>query len=248
MPRRVPEHLRRAIIVTGTIALIAAPLWSHAIAAPASASTAPVDVHALDLRIAALERRIAQLESTASAAVAAAPSASAAPTVVRAPFVVEDAAGKILMRVDRSIKTGFPRLTVGDSAGSAAALAATPEGGALQLIDAGNMVRIAALASKTRTGVTTFLRAGKTFTGANDDGLPVFQARNLGEIAVAELKAMMAQNGQLVLTNEAGDRLVVAGVATTGVGVIKMGPAGNGAAAVMGNIALPASEIQGRKK
>jgi hypothetical protein len=84
--------------------------------------------------------------------------------------------------------------------------------------------------------------------GGNDDGLPTFQARNLGEIPVAEIKALIAQNGQLVITNEAGDRLVVAGVATNGVGVIKMGPGGNGPAAVMGNIALPASEIQGKKK
>ena len=104
MPRSVPEHLRRTIVATGAIALIAAPAWSRAFAA----------------------------------------------------------AG-------------------------------------------GNVVRVTALASKTRTGVTTFLRAEKTFTGANDDGLPVFQARNLGEISVAELTAMVAQDGRLILTNEAGD-------------------------------------------
>ena len=237
------SRLRRTIVMTSIAGGVGALTWLHGIATAATAVVTPASMSSaesrvLSARIGELERRIVDLEALRAAA----------PAPVRAPFVVVDADGAVLMRVDRSAKTGFPRVTVGDTSGSAAVLVSTKEGGAVQLIDATNKVRLTALASPTRTGVTTFLRAGKAFMGGNDDGLPTFQARNLGEIPVAEIKALIAQNGQLVITNEAGDRLVVAGVATNGVGVIKMGPGGNGPAAVMGNIALPASEIQGKKK
>jgi hypothetical protein len=245
VPRSMPNEVRRAIIATGAVALIAALTWSRGIAAAATSLATPsAETHALNVRIAALERRIAELEAARSGVDHA---TTLAPATVRAPFIVLDASDKVLLRVDRSARTGFARLTVGDSTGSAAALVAATEGGALQLVDATSQVRLTAIASKTRTGVTMFLRAGKAFMGGNDDGLPTFQARNLGEMPVAELRAMVAQNGQLILTDEAGTVMVRAGTSTKGVGIVKMGPNGNGPAALLGNAGMAASEIEGKK-
>jgi hypothetical protein len=64
---------------------------------------------------------------------------------------------------------------------------------------------------------------------------------------VAELRAMAAQNGQLILADEAGTIMVRAGTSTKGVGILKMGPNGNGVAALLGNAGMAASEIQGKK-
>jgi hypothetical protein len=107
---------------------------------------------------------------------------------------------------------------------------------------------VAAQGTAAGAGVFTYARTGKTFMGTNDAGAPVFEALNLGGMPVAELGESQTFDGMLVLTNEAGDRMVVAGVTTTGVGAIKMGPGGNGPAAAMGNAGRPASEINGTKK
>ena len=197
-----------------------------------------------------LEQRLSAIEGAQQKALERASSAASDPTpaIVRAPFVVKDENGKTLFRVDRSPTTGVPRATVGEQTGSAAVLVASPGGGVLQLVDSANQVRLVASATNDRSGVMTTSSGGKLFVGAFADGTPLLQAFNKAGIPVAELRTMLDQSGQLVIADEAGNKLVIAGVATSGVGVVKTGPGGLGPAAVMGNIAKPASEIQGRKR
>jgi hypothetical protein len=161
-------------------------------------------------------------------------------------LLVMDEKGQQLMHVERSSTRG-PRLTIGSKEGSAAILSAGSEGGIVQLVDAANKVRLAAAGLTTGTQLKMNLREGTAFMG-EDAGLPVFQAINKEGFPAAELRSMKAQNGQLTLTDEAGEWLVVAGKTTTGTGVVKTGPVENGPAVVMGNIARPASEIQGKKR
>jgi hypothetical protein len=148
------SRLRRTIVMTSIAGGVGALTWLHGIATAATAVVTPASMSSaesrvLSARIGELERRIVDLEALRAAA----------PAPVRAPFVVVDADGAVLMRVDRSAKTGFPRVTVGDTSGRQPFWFRTKEGGAVQLIDATNKVRLTALASPTRTGVTTFLRA-----------------------------------------------------------------------------------------
>src|SRR5690349_8458824 len=107
------SRLRRAIAMTSVAGGIGALTWLHGVAPVATpAPMSSAESRVLNARIGELERRIAELEAMRAAA----------PAPVRAPFIVVDANGAVLMRVDRSTKTGFPRLTVGDSTGAAAVL------------------------------------------------------------------------------------------------------------------------------
>jgi len=173
---------------------------------------------------------------------------SGSPTFV-APFTVVDAAGKVLMRVDRSPK-GNPRLTVGNPRGASAVLAASTIGGSMQLSDATHTVRLSAFGDfggGVFPGVMVRTAQGYSFLGGNPDGLPVVQITNLASKSVVELRGLESQSGLLMISNEGGDALVMAGEATNGVGVVKTGPNGNGPGATLGNAGKAASEIVGRK-
>jgi len=170
------------------------------------------------------------------------------PLTVTAPFIVRDHEGKTILRVDRPSKGGA-RLTVGNLVGASVQLGASVEGeSVIYMSDAGNKVRLMAQASAQRVSFNTIGRNGRATLGNGDDGNPFVAIINKSDLSIAELRGMEAQSGRLVIANAAGEKLVVAGVASSGVGVVKTGPGGLGAAAVMGNIALPASEIQGRKR
>ena len=65
---------------------------------------------------------------------------------------------------------------------------------------------------------------------------------------MAELVGMDAQDGRFQITDATGAAMIVAAISTKGVGVVRTGPGGNGPAAMLGSIALPASGIQGRKR
>ena len=69
-----------------------------------------------------------------------------------------------------------------------------------------------------------------------------------GRHSMAELVGMDAQDGRFQITDATGAAMIVAAISTKGVGVVRTGPGGNGPAAMLGNIALPASGIQGRKR
>ena len=202
-----------------------------------------------------LEQRLAAIEASQKKADAADEVAKGSknesdfdPLNVVAPFIVRDEDGKPLLRVDRSPK-GAARLIVGNPLGSQAILAASATGGAMQLVDSTNTVRVSAVSSGSpgHSGVVTQTTAGFAWIGDNQDGVPVIQIKNKSETPVAELRGMLSQTGQLRIMDAAGTAMVVAGVSTKGVGVVKTGPNGTGVAVLLGNAGLPASEIQGKK-
>lgn len=166
---------------------------------------------------------------------------------VVAPFVVRDEDGKVLVRIDRS-PAGFARLAVGDLLGSRVVLAAAAGESAIDLTNSSNKVKVRVSATPTAASLIVVGDHGRTAMGTGGDGLSAIQVLNNAGIAVAELVGMEAQDGRFQITDAAGAAMIVAAVSTKGVGVVKTGPGGNGPAAMLGNIALPASEIQGRKR
>jgi hypothetical protein len=168
------------------------------------------------------------------------------PLSVAVPFVVRDQNDKTIFSIDRSPETGHIRAILGDPGRSSVALVATGEGGILALSDATEKVRVVASAATASIGLSVKLDSGSTFMGKSPDGQPVVQVINPSQYPVAELKGMLSNTGQLVIANASGTNMVVAGVTTKGVGIVKTGPGGLGPAAAMGNVGQPASEITGK--
>ena len=199
-----------------------------------------------------LEQRLSAIEAAQQTAAATDKSAKNTTAVgfdplnVPAPFVVRDENGKPIFRVDRSPTTGYARAILGEVSKASAALVAVPQGGVLQLIDATGTVKVSASGQTDVTGVRVHMKTGDTFMGKSSDGQSVVQVLNVSSYAVAELRGMSSQSGQLVLANQAGSNMVVAGMTTKGVGIVKTGPGGMGPAAAMGNGGQPASEITGK--
>jgi len=202
----------------------------------------------LEQRLAAIESAQKEAETAAKNSETAAKDSHFEPMNVRAPFVVRDDAGNVLMRVDRS-QAGFARLAVGDLLGSRVVLAAgNGKESVVELTNPANTVKYKAQVTSTTASVLVVGEQGWTVMGTGKDGLSAIQVVNKAGIPVAELVGMGSQSGRLQITNGAGDAMVVAAVSTKGGGVVKTGPNGNGAAALLGMAGLPASEIQGRLK
>jgi hypothetical protein len=201
----------------------------------------------LEQRLAAIEAEQKKSDSADEAAKDSRHEPDFDPLNVVAPFVIRDDDGKVLVRVDRS-PAGFARLAVGDLVGSRVVLAAAPGESAIDLTDSSNKVKVKITATPTAASLVAAGDHGRTAMGTGGDGLSAIQVLNNAGIAVAELVGMEAQDGRLQITDAAGAAMIVAAVSTKGVGVVKAGPGGNGPAAMLGNIALPASEIQGRKR
>jgi hypothetical protein len=168
--------------------------------------------------------------------------------VVRAPFVVVDDDGKRLVTIDRSPGSHSARLVLGDLKGASVNMLAGGEGTSVQLIDEGDKAKIGLESSATHAGIGIFGRAGMTFVGWNDaDQTPRVAVQNKAGLPVAEMRALPeSQSGLFTLTNAAGTTMVLAGVTKKGTGSVKTGPNGNGAAALLGNAGMVASEIQGK--
>jgi hypothetical protein len=66
-------------------------------------------------------------------------------------------------------------------------------------------------------------------------------------VSVAQLQALEGGSGKLTLTDNAGTKLVMAGSTNDGVGMIKLGPGGNGAAQAMSGMGRAASSLIGSK-
>ncbi len=175
----------------------------------------------LEQRLASIER--AQRDQSAANQSAGSRPGSAASTVM-APFVVRDARGKSILEVVR-----------------------TPEGRAeMRLIDVNGNGRVQLVADAGRAYVQAVGKGGAAVLAIYPAGMPVVQVNNSTNVPVAELKSVDLGYGQLTLANSEGNILMLAGEAG-GVGSLKMGPGGNGAAVTLGNAGKPASALVGKK-
>jgi len=200
----------------------------------------------LEQRLAAVETAQRDAATRDKSANTPATSQTSSAHIVVAPFVVVDANGKRLITVDRSEDNQRARLTVGEPKGPAAVLAASSDTAYVQLVDTTDAVPIAIEAAPKHTGMIVRGKLGKVYLGENNGILSVMVSNKTGH-GVAELRGMESQSGLLTISNAAGNALVMAGETTKGVGVVKTGPNGNGAAALLGNAGMAASEIQGKK-
>jgi hypothetical protein len=169
--------------------------------------------------------------------------------VFRAPFVVVDADGKRLVTIDRGSSGKAARLIVGDPKGFSVNLAAESNAVYLQLTDSADVPRIGMEVGSEHGVIGIKGNLGIAFLGYGAEQYPFIQARNKNNMIVAEMKALPeSQSGQFMLTNAAGAPIVLAGLTNKGTGSVKTGPNGNGAAALLGNAGMAASEIQGKSK
>ena len=203
----------------------------------------------LEQRLAAVETALRRDGSESTSPRNVPTSAVTQASTVRAPFVVLDESGKPLFRVDRSPK-GSARATVGEPSGARAWMTVTSSQEVqIGIADSSDQSRFVVNVNGPGKGASLKIgtRTGGVFVGHGEDEIPKVQVINKSGWPVAELWQSESQAGRLTLANAGGSRILDAGETTQGVGIIKMGPGGNGAAAVQGNIALPASSIQGKK-
>ncbi|MCC6317390.1 MAG: hypothetical protein IT361_06810 [Gemmatimonadaceae bacterium] len=176
-------------------------------------------------KLASLERRVGSLERSPSGnrGGGSAPAGGR----VRAPFVVEDADGSVIMRV-----TGgkSPRLVVGDDKGGQVELGTgSAGGGVVRVRDATNTDRAFIIASDnfgqfraTSESHSAILMASSADHGAT---LALFK----GDTPSARLRSGVQGYGALVLADPSGDPTMFAGAQQSKgcqVGIVKVGPRG----------------------
>lgn len=101
----------------------------------------------------------------------------------------------------------------------------------------------------SRDGIALRGKDGKQliqmWTDGKESEFDVYSATS--GVSVAQLKAVDGGTGKLTLTDNAGSEMVLAGVTNSGVGFVKLGPGGNGAAQSMAGMGRPASALIGLK-
>jgi hypothetical protein len=207
-----------------------------------------------DAREKKLEQRLAQLEKAQESAKGDGTARNQqehadgnAPMTVRAPFVVQDDAGRTIFRVDIAPNASRARIMVGNPIGARAEIGPSEfDGAVVGLFDSTNTLRVALVARQAEAELQ--LRGSKTLgvqLKSDDVGgdLHLFNAAGLGN---ARLTIGKGGAGSFTLGDAGGATVVSAGTLSNGIGIIKAGPGGFGPAGVAGGV-MPASSIQGRK-
>ena len=145
-------------------------------------------------------------------------------SIVRAPFVVVDAAGKTLFRVDMAPGRNRARMIIGDLLGARVEMGPNNSNAAgLGLFDASNTLRGSMIADDTDSRLS--LRTGKTggaiLRGDSIGGrMTLF---NNSESGVVDLAVGPGGSGSFQLGDSAGASVVEAGV-VNGRGIVRAGP------------------------
>lgn len=236
----------------------------------AAAAAAKAAAAAMEKRMANLERAAAE-NAGKKAGKRADPDGDDESMTVRAPFVVLDDAGRTIFRVDIAPDRNLPRAVVGNLVGArvelgpgangssvkvfnatgkaVAGVLAEPEGGTVVLTGpAGGKSAVSLSVESTGGKVRVFPAAGgsaraELIADGSSGAMTVFGADGT---AAAGVESARTGAGRFVIANAAGQTAVELGVLSDGRGMVKAGPAGFGAAGIVGGL-LPASSIQGRK-
>jgi hypothetical protein len=191
-----------------------------------------------DKELASMERRISALEH-ANPSGRGNTGASAA-RAVRAPFVVEDDDGSVILRV-----TGgkSPRLVIGEEKGGQVELGTgSAGGGVVRVRDATNTDRALIIASDGTGQFRAVARShSATLTAADDENGSMLSLFS-GDTPSARMRSGVQGYGALILTDPSANPLVFAGSMSSGggyVGTVRAGPRAR--AGTMG----PPSTLQG---
>jgi hypothetical protein len=133
-------------------------------------------------------------------------------------------------------KDGDKLLTLGSHAKGAGLTVAQADGSKFAQIDSNDGLMLSGKDGKALAQVS--------LTGT--EGAIDFYNAASGK-SVARLRTSEAGSGRFTLADADGTITLDAGTTPSGVGLIKLGPDGNGPAATMGNMGLPASKLEGRK-
>jgi hypothetical protein len=201
-----------------------------------------------------LEERLASLEKARSSDPAreTAPPASSAsgpsPSTIRAPLIVQDASGNVLLSVGTAAANGEPELVLGSAAGARVALRVTRRGGAsLAMYDSANVPRVALVGNPDQSLFRLGGRGAAVDMSANPTTSRVDVVNAAGHAGVT--LEIRGEHGRFTLGDAAGQTTVEAGtVVGQGVGVVRAGPDLGGATGAMsGGLVIPRA-ILGRKK
>lgn len=147
---------------------------------------------------------------------------------VRAPFVVKDAAGNIIFKID--VGTGnVPRAVVGSASGARVELVADPKGSHLQVSDA---EQSAGLGKFDKDGVGLFLRKGDKEFGelaADKAGAGILRVFGTSGKPVGAMFSD-ADGGRVALTGATGGKTALSLAVTTTGGKVRVFPAEGGSA------------------
>ncbi len=175
--------------------------------------------------LASLERRVAALERATSAKGSGGNAGAGSSRTVRAPFVVEDADGSVILQVTGG-KT--PRLVIGEEKGGQVELGTgSAGGGVVRVRDASNTDRVLLIGSEGH-GQIRAVSSAHSAVLTSDDGeggatLSLFS----GNTPSARIRSGVQGFGAFILTDAGGEPLVFAGSMSSGgsyVGTVRAGP------------------------
>lgn len=174
----------------------------------------------LDQRLDGIEARLAATSREGS------PNKSTgAASVVRAPFVVEDGNGSVILRV-----TGgkSPRLMIGEEKGGGVEMGTgSAGGGVVRVRDATTADRVILIASDGFGQLRALSQMHSAVLTSSDESYGALLSLFKGDVATARMKSGLDGNGGFVLSDAAGEELVGAGGAKTNrgiVGMVRTGP------------------------
>jgi hypothetical protein len=204
-----------------------------------------------DAQTVKIEARLASLEKAARSDAADAKSGgltggtSAAPVTVRAPFVVQGAGGRPLLRVDEV--EGRVRAIVGDPEGARAVMGVNPQGVASVLAyDASNEFRAGFAGFPEAPWVRVLGKSGAVVNiGMAREGNQPLITVGTAAHNVVTIRATPGGFGELSIANNTGQNVVEAGTTKDGLGVVRAGPSYSCAA---GSLTLPCQIIGRRLK
>lgn len=225
-----------------------------------------VQLATMNRRIAALEGRADALDSRADALERRKPQPM---TSAQTPFSIRDKQGRVRFLMAAADETSGTTLVIMDEKGQPGIGLTTLDGNAEVNLYTGNADRLVHLRTDDDVGRIRVQQAdgaravdvegGEGVKIRGKDGsarVQLFTDGTVGQVDVysqssghsaAQLRTVSTGAGRLTLTDAAGTVVVEAGTTPSGVGLIKMGPDGNGVASALANEGKAASSLQGKK-
>jgi hypothetical protein len=191
-----------------------------------------------------LEERLASLERAQESKNAE--SSKAGAQTVRAPFVVQDAAGKTLFKVDVVPGDNRALVQIGDPKGAHVHLGPNQLGGStIGLYDKSNIPSVYLVNTPTKSYVSV-VKGDRASTIFVDDKISSAVVYNAQGIPAGTMQAGESGAGRLKISNANGEVRIDAGITADDVGWVRAdGPGGGGVSTVPG---VPHSWIKGLKK
>ncbi len=172
-----------------------------------------------------LEQRVIALERASASKGGGNTTAASAARTVRAPFVVEDDDGSVILRVTGG-KT--PRLMIGEDKGGQVELGTGSAGGGIVRVrDAGNTDRVILIGSEGHGQLRVLSRAHSAVLTSDDGESGATLSLFSGDVPSAKMRSGMQGYGAFLLTDASGEPLVFAGSMSSGggyVGTVRVGP------------------------